>query len=461
MGVLNRLRDAEIQNGNLADADDVAAELDQIINGHNDHDGRIDDIESNDVTLGGVKTFTSNPKTNGVDERSSNTGVTIDLTLIKKGSIGLDSKTVVASVDTSADTVTINQNHSLSTGELVEFTNSGGSLPGGISAGVAYYVRVTSASAFSLHPTSGDAGANTNKYDITSSGSGITYCHQDPPAASDGRIWYHKPSDTFKGLANGTKIPFLTAGAAWPKGYGQGRGVSWGSATTVVINAGNTWRDDSDNSNIDVTSDITIDITTATGAEVTNSLMNGLSEATSTWYYVWLISQANGASPRGLLTTSSSTIATMPTGYTLKKKLGAVYNDASGNFIEYESKLLPGKLEYRFLSSVGYYFSSATLGGLNVLNNGTATSPTSVDCSAYMPDNCEFVELHSYWNAGSAWQVSEAGSSARHNTFGTGSGVGQQGGIWCKTNGSQFVEYSRLGGAGGLYLDVTGFVMNL
>lgn len=61
MADLSRLKDAEIENGNIVNADDLDAEFDQLISGHNDHESRLDDLESNDITLAGIKTFSSIP----------------------------------------------------------------------------------------------------------------------------------------------------------------------------------------------------------------------------------------------------------------------------------------------------------------------------------------------------------------------------------------------------------------
>jgi len=69
---------------------------------------------------------------------------------------------------------------------------------------------------------------------------------------------------------------------------------------------------------------LTVDIT-ASGA---NGLDTG-SEATSTWYYLWVI--YNGTTVAGLLSTSS-TGPTMPSGYTYKGLVGAIYNDSGSDF---------------------------------------------------------------------------------------------------------------------------------
>lgn len=67
----------------------------------------------------------------------------------------------------------------------------------------------------------------------------------------------------------------------------------------------------------------TVDIT-ASGA---GGLDTG-SEANSTWYYLWLVS--NGSTIKAILSTSA-TAPTMPSGYTYKLYVGAVYNDSGGD----------------------------------------------------------------------------------------------------------------------------------
>ena len=71
-------------------------------------------------------------------------------------------------------------------------------------------------------------------------------------------------------------------------------------------------------------------------ADITTSGANGLdtgAEANDTWYAVWVI--YNGTTTAALLSTSF-TAPTMPSGYTYKFLAGAVKNDSSGNFIDFE-----------------------------------------------------------------------------------------------------------------------------
>jgi hypothetical protein len=89
MSQISRLRDAEISNGNLINADDIDAELNQLVSESNSQDTRLTNIESSAMTIAGVKTFSSAPKTDQIDERTLNAGVTIDSVLHKDGSIKL------------------------------------------------------------------------------------------------------------------------------------------------------------------------------------------------------------------------------------------------------------------------------------------------------------------------------------------------------------------------------------
>ena len=87
MSQISRLHQAEIANGNLIDADDISDELDQLVTQSNGQDTRLTNIESSAMTLAGVKTFSSAPKTDQIDERTPAAGVTLDGVLHKDGYI--------------------------------------------------------------------------------------------------------------------------------------------------------------------------------------------------------------------------------------------------------------------------------------------------------------------------------------------------------------------------------------
>lgn len=111
-------------------------------------------------------------------------------------------------------------------------------------------------------------------------------------------------------------------------------------------------------SSVSVTPDITV-----SGA---NGLDTG-SEASSTWYYVYVIAKEDGT-VAGLMSTSSSA-PTMPSGYTYRALVSAVRNNGSSNFIGY----------YQRASKI-YYIEQQS-----VLSGGTSTVEAAITISAQVP----------------------------------------------------------------------------
>jgi hypothetical protein len=87
MSQISRLREANIANGSLIDADDLNSEINQLVSESNGQDTRLTAIESQAVTLNGVKTFGNKPRVPGIDEAALDTGVTIDGCLLRDGSV--------------------------------------------------------------------------------------------------------------------------------------------------------------------------------------------------------------------------------------------------------------------------------------------------------------------------------------------------------------------------------------
>jgi hypothetical protein len=88
---------------------------------------------------------------------------------------------------------------------------------------------------------------------------------------------------------------------------------------------------------VQVTANGSLSVTAAITASGANGLDTG-AEGSSTWYNVFVI--WNGTIAAALLSTSA-TAPTMPTGYTQKVRVGAVYNDGSSNFwrtVQYGSR---------------------------------------------------------------------------------------------------------------------------
>lgn len=106
-----------------------------------------------------------------------------------------------------------------------------------------------------------------------------------------------------------------------------------------------------------------------TGA-ITSSGANGLdtgTEASGTWYYIWVIYNGSAAA---LLLSTSSTSPTLPSGYTYKALVSAVRNDGSSNFVNFKQN-----------GNVYSYVSWQSTASGNV---GTG-SWVSIDTTAYIP----------------------------------------------------------------------------
>ena len=458
MATISRLKESEISPGNTAAAADIEAELDQLVNEHNSKETRLDQLETGQMSIDGQKTFSSTILANGLDERSTNNGVLVNETKIQRGAVYHDYGQYVSSVNPGGDELTTVEAHGLSTTDAVEITaGTGGTVPSGITSATTYYVRVTSSTVVSLHPTAADASADTNVVNITDNGTLPIYIHADPGVLTDGMVWYNRNDDALKVRAGGTTKTLLADQGAWPTGYIGAKRPTWVSTTQVQIPSGLKCRSDDDTVNITFSSNETIDITTSTGAGVVNALMNGLSESGDTWYYIWAIAKAGGAEPKGLINTSSTDITSMPTDYTVKRLIGVVRNDSSSNFLHFKHNYNDLVL---YQENLTYYNGSAhTAGTMNVLPAGTSTSFASVDCSSFIPP-ISTVGLFHYYGVDSYSNVRPNGSSIEVGaTAAAGAGTQINTG-YLETSSDQKIDYIKRSGTS-LYIDVAGFQMEL
>lgn len=103
--------------------------------------------------------------------------------------------------------------------------------------------------------------------------------------------------------------------------------------------------------------------------DISVSGLNGLdtgAEAINTWYYLWAIAKTDGTQA-GLLSISS-TAPTMPSGYTFKALIGAIYNKSDGH-----------------LRVTKQRNNLAICESIRVLSNGSSAGPTLVDLSTAIP----------------------------------------------------------------------------
>lgn len=332
MSQISRLKDAEISNGNLINADDIDVELNQLINESNTQDTRLIALESGNLSIDGVKTFLKAPKLDKIDARTPNAGLTLEAVTLKGGSIEIAARTAVASINTASNEVITTVSHGLVSGAAIQFITDN-TLPSPLSVGTTYYARVISSVNFTVHLTQADAQNAQNVIDITTVGSGAHAVLCDPATPSNGQIWYNRAESKLKARRNGvTRSVLLTGDAAGtPKGAIRGPVIEWVSASSVKIPAGFLCRDADDSQDVVFDSDRILSITT-TGV---NGLDSG-SEAQDTWYYVWAIADSsNTNAPAGILS-ASNTSPTMPSGYDRKRLLPlAIRNDSASNLLKF------------------------------------------------------------------------------------------------------------------------------
>jgi len=109
-----------------------------------------------------------------------NSGV-VDITAAGTGSaftlaantVNLDLTFAASNVDASTNAITVA--HPFTTGTQVIFDARGGTAPGGLVTNDSYFVRNSSFTSLTLHPTAADAAANSNTIDITTTGTGLLF----------------------------------------------------------------------------------------------------------------------------------------------------------------------------------------------------------------------------------------------------------------------------------------------
>lgn len=222
----------------------------------------------------------------------------------------------------------------------------------------------------------------------------------------------------------------IVAYGALPKNYLHGLRLSTNDsnpAYQIDINEG-VCRSDDNLADMEVATPITVDLT-ASGA---NGLDTG-SEAANTWYYVFVIKNLTTGVVAGLLSTSL-TSPVLPSGYTKKRRVGVIRNNASSNILNF---IVCGQ------GVTKKYIYRQILDG-TVLYAGSDTDWTDVDCSAVVPPTCRMVELVVYAvDTGNSFLVGvrENGQTGTLQSGLAGYEEGQ-GAISCSLDASQVLEYT-------------------
>ena len=107
-------------------------------------------------------------------------------------------------------------------------------------------------------------------------------------------------------------------------------------------------------------------------------------EAANTWYAVYIIGDSTGANTPNTLLSVSFTAPTLPIGYDKFRRVGAVRNNGSGDFLIFLSN-------DKGISRQVWY-TQAVVG--NILAGGSATVRTTISCSAFIPPTSRQINLN-------------------------------------------------------------------
>jgi len=152
----------------------------------------------------------------------------------------------------------------------------------------------------------------------------------------------------------------------------RGSQISWLSNSQIQIAIGQ-MRDDTDNDDIDVTSTLTVDIST-TGANGRNV---DTAEQSDKWYAIFTIKNVSSGAIAGFAVNEDDLGAfTYPAGYTLKRRVGWVRNNSSSNIRNF---IYHGEQSWRKAT-----WETERV-ALLAISGGSATSFTNIDISEWVP----------------------------------------------------------------------------
>ena len=134
-----------------------------------------------------------------------------------------------------------------------------------------------------------------------------------------------------------------------------------------------------------------VNVTANISSSGANGLMAGLSEGNK-WYYIWIIRKSSDGTVAAILTESSTTIGTLPTGYDQYALVSAVHNTA-GDFVD-------------FIQQGRDYFYTAA--GVPTVATGVVGSAawTSIDVTEAVAGGLSTVVVGaSFWNGSDTGEV--------------------------------------------------------
>jgi|GEM_PF-4933215 len=263
MSQISRLKSAQIQNGNLINADDINSELNQQVNESNSQDSRLSTIESGAFNQTGTLSTTNNILTNGLSERSTGVGILVDSTRLQDGYANLQAVlATVSSVDIINDALVFSSNHTITTGSPVRIrVLAGGALPSGIFNNTTYYALAVSTTTLKLYTTAANAitAGSTGLIDITATGTGSIQVIGTPSTLQEGDVFVNATGLNVY-LNNSSKTIMENAGLPLPRNYSKSSVPCYITPTTFTV-ASIQERSSDDTANIIKFTSTTLDIT--------------------------------------------------------------------------------------------------------------------------------------------------------------------------------------------------------
>lgn len=143
----------------------------------------------------------------------------------------------------------------------------------------------------------------------------------------------------------------------------------------------------------DSTGKAQIELSSLQVVDITASGANGLdtgSEASDTWYYIFVIRNPVTDVVAGLIS-ASATSPTLPSGYTQFRRIGVVYNDSGSNFLEFIQ---------RGAGKTRRYWYDEETSVIEALTDGSAVTFTEIDLSGLVPPVSDNVILFCMFASG-------------------------------------------------------------
>jgi hypothetical protein len=233
-----------------------------------------------------------------------------------------------------------------------------------------------------------------------------------------------------------------------PTKYLSGPLPRYNSASSIVVLAGLKVKDSTGVYDIEVGSDITVSLASSGAAGLDTG-----SEASNTWYYVYLVMKTDGTVSAVLSTVNESVTGsiTFPSGYTIKRQIPtAIRNDNSSNIIPYyqTGNLVVWKVDF---------LGNNVVNPTQVLTNGTSGSyGSAISCASFMPPFSTRGRFYIHTDdSGNVTHTMQPNGDSTQEVAVSTANASDGGYVECDTDSSQQIQYKT--GSLGTYIDVAGW----